>query len=314
MTNFQPNATVHAGGGLNIRRGPGRDHEVTAALLDRARIAVESASGDWWGVDTPLGRGFVHRDFVRLDAGVGPPPEAPATPAEHTVAAGETLSRIAARYGLEWRDIASLNALANPDVLSVGQVLRLPVGAAAAHTIVEAAAEVASAMLVVGDPLSADGSAIVTSSSANGHHCPFGGTHSADLDVLGVSQGAEVRFQVACASVPVRGVVERIAMACRSGVLADGGHSLTVNIERLADGTWERTGAWLLYAHLDPVLVGVGDVVAPGHLIGRLGPPEGPEYRSRCATASHVHVEVNRAGQVMRSGGACGESLMTVRL
>lgn len=44
----------------------------------------------------------------------------------HTVARGETLTRIALRYGTTWRTLASLNGLANPNLLYVGQKLRLP--------------------------------------------------------------------------------------------------------------------------------------------------------------------------------------------
>ena len=44
----------------------------------------------------------------------------------HTVVAGETLTRIALRNGTTWRTLASLNGLANPNLVYVGQRLRLP--------------------------------------------------------------------------------------------------------------------------------------------------------------------------------------------
>ncbi len=44
----------------------------------------------------------------------------------YTVVRGDTLSRIALRYGTTWRVLASLNGLANPNLLYVGQRLRLP--------------------------------------------------------------------------------------------------------------------------------------------------------------------------------------------
>jgi LysM repeat protein len=44
----------------------------------------------------------------------------------YTVSAGDTLSRIAPRYGTTWRILASLNGLANPNLIYVGQRLRLP--------------------------------------------------------------------------------------------------------------------------------------------------------------------------------------------
>lgn len=47
-------------------------------------------------------------------------------PTTHTVAAGENLYRIGLKYGISWVAIANANNLANPNVLSVGQVLTLP--------------------------------------------------------------------------------------------------------------------------------------------------------------------------------------------
>lgn len=51
---------------------------------------------------------------------------AAAIPATHTVAAGENLYRIGLKYGISWVAIANENGLANPNVLTVGQVLKLP--------------------------------------------------------------------------------------------------------------------------------------------------------------------------------------------
>ncbi|MCU0512112.1 MAG: LysM peptidoglycan-binding domain-containing protein [Anaerolineae bacterium] len=49
-----------------------------------------------------------------------------ATATEHVVQAGDTLSRIAQQYGLSMEALMQANALTNPDVLFVGQVLTLP--------------------------------------------------------------------------------------------------------------------------------------------------------------------------------------------
>jgi LysM repeat protein len=57
------------------------------------------------------------------------PPTATPTPepvVEHTVVAGETLSIIAARYGVTIEDLVAANGLADPNQLEVGQVLRIP--------------------------------------------------------------------------------------------------------------------------------------------------------------------------------------------
>lgn len=47
------------------------------------------------------------------------------TPATHTVQAGENLYRIGLKYGISWVKLAEYNGLSNPNVVKVGQVLKL---------------------------------------------------------------------------------------------------------------------------------------------------------------------------------------------
>ena len=57
------------------------------------------------------------------------PAEAPApqpASATYTVQRGDSLAVIAARFNINYFELAQLNGIANPDVLSVGQVLRVP--------------------------------------------------------------------------------------------------------------------------------------------------------------------------------------------
>lgn len=65
-----------------------------------------------------------------------PPPgvENAGKPGYYTVRPGDTIRKIATEVNQSWRDIASWNQLANPDVIEVGQVLRVipPADAAAA--------------------------------------------------------------------------------------------------------------------------------------------------------------------------------------
>jgi LysM repeat protein len=61
----------------------------------------------------------------------GPAAPQPTGEATHTVQRGESLAIIAAQYGTTFVVLAEMNGIANPDVLHVGQVLRVPAPATA---------------------------------------------------------------------------------------------------------------------------------------------------------------------------------------
>jgi LysM repeat protein len=160
----------------------------------------------------------------------------------------------------------------------------------------------------------------VTSSSAQGHHVPYGGTMSCDADVDTASRGAPVSLRVRSNGPALRGVVESVRPACASQRIEDGGFVVIVALER-AEG--DTTGLRVAYAHLDPVAVGVGDVLdASDAMLGALGPevaqdwgpeaglsghqhgpnePQRAEYHSSCAQHSHLHLEGFGADAVMRA-------------
>lgn len=56
------------------------------------------------------------------------PPEEPEITGAYTVQAGDTLSGIAKAYGTTVEELASLNGLENPNLIRVGQVLKVPGG------------------------------------------------------------------------------------------------------------------------------------------------------------------------------------------
>jgi lipoprotein NlpD len=76
-------------------------------------------------------------------------------PGFHTVRPGETLIRIALESGQNWRDIARWNNLDNPNVIEVGQVLRVAPPAAAPVAEAPRAAPPASATSSPLPPLAA---------------------------------------------------------------------------------------------------------------------------------------------------------------
>ena len=45
---------------------------------------------------------------------------------DYVVVAGDTVSKIAIRYGLDWKELAQYNKLANPNLIYVGQTLKIP--------------------------------------------------------------------------------------------------------------------------------------------------------------------------------------------
>lgn len=44
----------------------------------------------------------------------------------HRIAPGETLTAIGARYGVDWREIASINNIPDPDLIAAGRILQIP--------------------------------------------------------------------------------------------------------------------------------------------------------------------------------------------
>ena len=60
----------------------------------------------------------------------------------YTVVAGDTLSKIAAKYGTTYQKLAAYNGITNPNIIRVGQKIKIPGTAAPKKTIAEIAKEV----------------------------------------------------------------------------------------------------------------------------------------------------------------------------
>lgn len=63
-------------------------------------------------------------------AGSAPAPALPTT-STYTVVAGDSLSKIAAKYNVDWRDLAKANNIVSPYTIEIGQLLTIPSGPAA---------------------------------------------------------------------------------------------------------------------------------------------------------------------------------------
>ncbi|WP_300523227.1 LysM peptidoglycan-binding domain-containing protein [Aminiphilus sp.] len=105
-----------------------------AQPLEAAHPGGEGASVTAGGSDTPAGATSTE-GAVAVPVGSGTSAAAPTrapspqTFREHTVAAGESLSVIARRYGTTVQALADANGLKSPYPIRIGQVLRVPVAA-----------------------------------------------------------------------------------------------------------------------------------------------------------------------------------------
>lgn len=118
------------------------------AIADRPPDATVNALDGWWQLlASAMGRTLTlsgHKDWqtkecpgswytegnwasVRYEPQVLPDaaPDAPEHVLTYTVRDGDVLRTIAARHGVDWEDLARWNGITNPDLIRVGQVLRL---------------------------------------------------------------------------------------------------------------------------------------------------------------------------------------------
>ena len=105
---------------------------ISAAAVSGLALAMLAACGSSPRQPAPVeDRGAARTGAVQLDAKALPGAENAGKPGYYTVQKGDTLTRIGLDNGQAWRDLARWNNLSNPDVIEVGQVLRVaPPGAA----------------------------------------------------------------------------------------------------------------------------------------------------------------------------------------
>ena len=87
------------------------------------------------GAAAPAANATADNSAPAATSSTGSAAAVPADGMDYTVAAGDTLSLIAIRYGLDWEVLAEVNNLGDGNTIEVGQVIRLPgvsAGAAAA--------------------------------------------------------------------------------------------------------------------------------------------------------------------------------------
>lgn len=130
----------------------------TAGALAVAALLLAACAGQ---PGVPLQRAPVEERTVARGATAGrvapqllPGYENMGKPGYYTVQPGDTLTRIALNAGQNWRDVQAWNKLANPDLIEVGQVLRVvpPLGTVPSAMPVAPAPVVASVPAAVPEP------------------------------------------------------------------------------------------------------------------------------------------------------------------
>lgn len=116
---------------LKGRQVPATLDDAPALLIDPASAAAGLIPSGEDGAPTALSRSTGPRDVTPqavLEAAIttATPLEAEAEVSTHSVVPGDTLTRIADRYGVSVAALLAANDLPNPDLLEVGQIINLP--------------------------------------------------------------------------------------------------------------------------------------------------------------------------------------------
>ena len=91
---------------------------------------VASNHGDPEHIWRQLGLSYTmdtFRQYVAAKLGREAEPDIPEY-IEYTLRSGDTLSGIGARFDIEWRQLVKLNGIADPNLIYVGQVIKIPCG------------------------------------------------------------------------------------------------------------------------------------------------------------------------------------------
>ncbi|MBM4279489.1 MAG: M23 family metallopeptidase [Deltaproteobacteria bacterium] len=220
---------------------------------------------------------------VSACAGLAPsslPRERPAAPPPGTVvvvAAGDTLTRIAAEHGVPVDEIVEVNGLASADAIVVGQRLFLPAGVAPPLPEVMTADDDG---VSEGDP-SGRGEA---APAATLEHPPASveGEPASTAPLVWPVEGVVLRdfalAQPATGRRPARAAYEGLLIAAPPGTTvraADAGVVTFAGSQGTAYGLFvvvEHAGALVtVYAHLRRVAVSEGQTVAAGEVVGEIG-------------------------------------------
>ncbi len=134
--------TAATSGSATLRTGPGFNYAPTAYLTAGAEISITGKLGDWYGVITPKGNGYMYYTVLGIKQDIfdtapnsvyfnNPIPVDTSMDytdyMNYTVQKGDNLWTIAQKFGIQDYELASANDLPNFSILNIGQVLKIPV-------------------------------------------------------------------------------------------------------------------------------------------------------------------------------------------
>lgn len=238
------------------------------------------------------------RSSVRVDVKSLPGAENAGKPGYYTVRPGDTLFRIALDSGQSWRDVQTWNSLSNPNVLEVGQVLRVvppvgvaPVVVAGAPAPLTASTSAVTSPGLVARPLAPAGTAtVITSPAPVVAPAPAPEPAGADeINFVWPAQGAVVATfdEAKNKGVSIAGRVGDPVLAAADGRVVYAGAGLRGygNLIILKHNNTYLTA----YAHNQALLVREDQAVKQGQKIAEMGSSDTDRIK--------LHFEVRRQGK-----------------
>lgn len=128
--NMTPGEALWVPGHIGVYVGDGLAVECSPAFANDVQITAVGNIGKKTGYDTRTWQKHGRLPYVDYsDAGGSAPVVTPPTSdgeIVYTVKRGDTLSAIAAKYGTTYQKIAAHNGITNPNLISVGQKIKIP--------------------------------------------------------------------------------------------------------------------------------------------------------------------------------------------
>ncbi len=218
---------------------------------------------------------------AKVDPSTLPGAENAGKPGYYTVKPGETLMRISLDHGQNWRDIARWSNLDNPNVIEVGQVLRVvpPVSSASAAPVAPAVAGAASAPAATASAASTPASAPATEGAAASENLGFIWPAAGSL-IAGFDDSRNKGLDIGGkAGDPVMAAADGRVIYAGAGLRGYG------NLILIKHNNTYLTA----YAHNQTLLVKDDQVVRKGQKIAEMGSSDADRVK--------LHFEVRRQGK-----------------